>query len=769
MEAAQHLSTYPIYILITHGKTVIFEKTIDSLPITIGRSSHCNVALTQFNWISRQHAVIFPENGQLYLVDLKSSNGIQIGGRTYDRIEIHNGTIANIGPLIFQFGLPQESLTKTFSVNQNVDSSTSPPTLPNALQGQGDEVSHSNISLGPIGPPPVNARKGRFYPELDSESLSNADGDVKYNRPDNKRGASPASSAKTPRAKNEFDPDATIVEKPSKTNEKTGGMRGENAQSLEPSEIPQRNIKPSPMPLPSYLREEIRPSRVSQNTLSSSSLRTSEKSSPNRAAHSTESGAGGGVETYPLERDRPIRGIDKVDRNRRVLETYITWHGAVFDTQLFWPGEQVVVGRTSDGVYLPTLKGEFLIAHFDGSVAKCSIPDHLGGFLRTGDYRPVPLSELVESRSLPRSGRNHILKLGATDLCTLDLGKDVRLHLRYAPAPKQLSRKRTIEPDALLKRTFTGSSIVHFLVIASFMFIGPSQEKLKKAEPPRQATIILKKEEPKKPEPPPPPPPPPPQPKEVVKPEPKPMPKPKPKPKKIEKQPIVKEKKVVRDKAVSKEVIQPKAKPAPDITKVGALAALGALGAPTPNPTNQPVAINVNPNAGGGGAKISTTGVIGTLKASGGKLQAAGIEGVKTQGRGFGTGSGYGVQGIKGSAGTRGIGGAVIGAPQLMKINRTEGLDRKQVMEVVKAYLAEIQQCYERSLLSEPGIAGRVEYEWNINPKGIVQWAKVKKSDIRGGDSLNGCVTSIFKKMKFPVAKNGESTQPNIGFPFGRL
>lgn len=213
----------------------------------------------------------------------------------------------------------------------------------------------------------------------------------------------------------------------------------------------------------------------------------------------------------------------------------------------------------------------------------------------------------------------------------------------------------------------------------------------------------------------------------------------------------------------------PAPKPAPDITQVGALAALGALGPSTPNPTNQPVAINVNQNAGGASSKISTTGVIGTLKSREGKLQAGGMAGVKTTGKGFGTGSGYGVQGIKGSAGVRGIGGSVVGSPQLMKINRSEGLDRKQVMDVVKKYLAEIQQCYERSLLVNPGISGRVEYEWHIDAGGSVKWAKVKKSEIRDGDSLNGCVTSIFKRMRFPAAKNGESTQPNIGFPFGRL
>ncbi|MCB0386034.1 MAG: AgmX/PglI C-terminal domain-containing protein, partial [Bdellovibrionales bacterium] len=393
------------------------------------------------------------------------------------------------------------------------------------------------------------------------------------------------------------------------------------------------------------------------------------------------------------------------------------------------------------------------------------------GYLRTGDYRPVPLDDLIKSQALSRKGNNYVLKLGSSDLCSMNLGNDIQLYFRYAPAPRQLSRKRIVEPDALLKKTITGSGLIHFLLVMVCILFAPKQETPTiKNLPPRIAKLLVKQEKPK------------PKPKPKKKEEPKPTAKKKevkPPPKKVVKQ--RKPKKVVvqknikvreMNKKVTKNVTSDKpikGKPTQDVTKVGALAALGALGAATPNPTNQPVSININKNAGGGGAKMTTSGVIGAIKAKGGQLQAAGIAGVKTTGKGFGTGDGYGVQGIKGRAGSRGVAGSVVGTPSLMKINRTEGLNRKQVMDVVKGYLGEIQQCYERSLLTDPGVAGRVEYEWFITPQGAVKWAKVKKSDMRGGDSLNSCVLAIFKKMKFPVAKNGEATTPNIGFPFGRL
>ena len=181
------------------------------------------------------------------------------------------------------------------------------------------------------------------------------------------------------------------------------------------------------------------------------------------------------------------------------------------------------------------------------------------------------------------------------------------------------------------------------------------------------------------------------------------------------------------------------------------------------------MAININKNAGGQAGKVTANSVLGAIKTKNGKLAAGGSGSLKTTGKGYGTGSGYGVQGIKGRAGSRGVGGTVVGAPSLMKISRTEGLSRKQVMDIVKKHVGKISQCYERSLLSNPDLVGRVEYEWHITAKGRVTSAKVKRSEIRGGDVLNACVLKVFRRMKFPAARNGQTTTPSIGFPFGRM
>jgi hypothetical protein len=137
---------------------------------------------------------------------------------------------------------------------------------------------------------------------------------------------------------------------------------------------------------------------------------------------------------------------------------------------------------------------------------------------------------------------------------------------------------------------------------------------------------------------------------------------------------------------------------------------------------------------------------------------------------GYGTGTGYGVQGLKGNAGARGIAGAIVGEPKLATAaNKTEGLTRAQVMAVVQKHLAEIQHCYEKNLLLNPDLSGRMEFEWEISPTGKVVTSSVKRSTVNGGDGLGECVKRVFTAMRFPNASNGQSTVPSIGFPFGRM
>lgn len=449
-------------------------------------------------------------------------------------------------------------------------------------------------------------------------------------------------------------------------------------------------------------------------------------------------------------------------RAPRVLEVFVTWKGKILEIQEFAVNERVRIGPSAHAsLRIPTLSKDIIIARFNGTSSRCLIPNGMRMRVRRGDQL-LPKEEIEKATTTSNSG--YIYALGGQDCLSLDLGHDVAIHVRYAPAPRQLTKAKLVEPDEEIRRTFLGSGIVHLFFSIIAIFSAPKDGDRKPiVVQDRVARLVVPEEKKPEPTPTPTPKPTPPPVEKIVKVEPKPE-KPKPK-RKVQPKP-----KQVVVRQLKKPIPEPNVETPEkevDIKNVAALAALGALGPPTENPSNQPVAINISPNAGG--MQASPSGIIGAIKAPGGKLTAAGMAGVRTKGMGYGTGTGYGVQGVKGTAGGRAVAGRVVGSPKLVKISREEGLDQKTVMGVVQKYLDEIQRCYERALLSNPDLAGRVEYEWYITPAGSVQWANVKKTDISDGDALNTCVKGVFKKMQFPRARNGMATTPNIGFPFGRL
>jgi outer membrane biosynthesis protein TonB len=372
--------------------------------------------------------------------------------------------------------------------------------------------------------------------------------------------------------------------------------------------------------------------------------------------------------------------------------------------------------------------------------------------------------------------------MGFTDVLNVDLGGGMRIFLRYIPATQKLTKKKMTEPEQALKQAMLGSALMHGVMALLLMISVPEVKNIPKLDnvPERFAKLLVEPPKPIIPVPEPKIEPPKPEPKKIVKPEPK-----RPEPKKIVKQEpkklklpkkLVEQNKfpiVVKNppKVAEAQVVR---KPEPKPVKVESLGALAALGAISDSPMKdmpQVSNIQINKDAGGASSKVAnTTGVLNAIPSSGGKLLAAGGGPVKTGGKGIGSGTAYGVQGLSGASGSRGIAAAVVGSPQLATASgKVEGLTRAQVMDVVKKYLGEVQQCYERNLLSNPSLAGRMEFEWDIQPAGKVSAVRVRRSTVANGDGLGECVKGVFAKMKFPKAKNGQSTTPNIGFPFGRL
>lgn len=474
---------------------------------------------------------------------------------------------------------------------------------------------------------------------------------------------------------------------------------------------------------------------------------------------------------FKLVAPHPMAG--NLKPNQRVLEGFITWKDTVYDVQQFQPGEKVTVGRGPGvGLSLPTLTKKTDLAYFDGGKTQCLIPTGSKLSVRT-QHRELTLEELMKSQAVTKHASGYLLKLGAEELVSFDVGPDIHVHFRYAPMARQLTRVKVVEPDEEIRKSTLVSGFIHvFIMVLAALNAPPNHGPKLENVPERYARLLV--EPPRKliEEPKPTPTPEPPKPEKIVKKE-------KPVKQKIVKKVVQeKPKKVVLTKSpvlkqVNKFPVQVRnpmptpPKPQVNVNNLGALSALTAL-APSNSKSTSPVSININKNAGGP-SKFTTSGVLGTLKSSSGKLSAGGIQSVQTKGLGVGSGIGYGVQGLKGNAGTRGVAGSVVGTPRLLSVGADEGLTRAQVMDVVKRYLGEIQQCYERSLFQTPGLAGKVEYEWEITPKGKVSSAKVKSTQMSGADAMNSCVVGVFKKMQFPVAKNGQSTVPSIPLEFGKL
>lgn len=453
---------------------------------------------------------------------------------------------------------------------------------------------------------------------------------------------------------------------------------------------------------------------------------------------------------------------EKVFSDPQVAEVTILWKEQIYDQRLFFPGEKIYVGSHAQDLYLPSLGGSYEMANFDGRRIQVVLRKGVTGWLFKKD-QAHSLANILQRELLPRRDACFSLNLTPTDSCEIDYDENLRVRIRFTNAPRQLSKISLKTNNSVMKESLLFSGTLHtaFLLLAlSLAPIGPLQ-KMKDLSP-RVAKLILQKAKPPEPEPIAKPPPV----ENIKQPEPLPVVKVRPPaPKRVVIRPSLKMKVTNRRPVQVSKALPEKRQQA--LTELGALAALSRLSSPAPSVVIAPLQMLENDQAGG--LKINPTNqIVGLLKANEGKLPVmAGVTSITTQGKGYGSGAGYGV--TRGLAGQRSIAGRVIGEPKLFGQIRTEGLTQNQVMSVVKQHLSLVQQCYERALLGQPDLIGRVEYEWVISPQGRVSQVRVKNSDVKAADALNTCVSSVFKRMKFPVASNGESTTPTIGFPFGRL
>jgi len=89
-------------------------------------------------------------------------------------------------------------------------------------------------------------------------------------------------------------------------------------------------------------------------------------------------------------------------------------------------------------------------------------------------------------------------------------------------------------------------------------------------------------------------------------------------------------------------------------------------------------------------------------------------------------------------------------------------LDRSEVTRVVNQHIHQIQACYERELLNEPDISGRIVFDWTVTESGGVKDVRVRSSTL-GNAAVADCIAALIKKWKFAQPEGGEVI---ITYPF---
>lgn len=254
--------------------------------------------------------------------------------------------------------------------------------------------------------------------------------------------------------------------------------------------------------------------------------------------------------------------------------------------------------------------------------------------------------------------------------------------------------------------------------------------------------------------------------KQEAAPEPKPEARPEPRP---EPRPRPKRHLLRHEKAVVQAAPEAPPQPKPDRKVFNALAKLSAAG-----PAMKDMLAAVDKLGNGPGSKtvkntnFKLAGLIGRAPIANAGLGTFGLGGSGRNGgatlgaellHGRG-GGGIGALGA-GSLGRGRVGGTVSQATA-RAVTAQGNIDREAVARAVNSHLQEVRACYERALLHNSGLAGKVVLEWTISTSGRVVAAKTRSSTLREA-SVESCILQTLKTWQFPVAKGGVVI---VSYPF---
>lgn len=151
-----------------------------------------------------------------------------------------------------------------------------------------------------------------------------------------------------------------------------------------------------------------------------------------------------------------------------------------------------------------------------------------------------------------------------------------------------------------------------------------------------------------------------------------------------------------------------------------------------------------------GGGSLNVNALSAGL-GSGSGTKAGSLKGFANgTGTGIGGGSGFGGKGFDMS----------LGGDEAEAIG---GLDKALIAAVVQSNLGQIKHCYEKQLIIDPNIFGKIVANWTINQDGLVSVTSVKSTTMKN-KAVENCILAKIKNWNFPKPKGGG--QVLVSYPF---
>ena len=170
--------------------------------------------------------------------------------------------------------------------------------------------------------------------------------------------------------------------------------------------------------------------------------------------------------------------------------------------------------------------------------------------------------------------------------------------------------------------------------------------------------------------------------------------------------------------------------------------------------------------AGAPGPQVGKLAAVGAGAAGVAGATNLGRLSISGSGKGFSGGTGVGLGAGAGNGIGNGVGNGIgRGGFRLVEEESIVdgGLDKSVIAAVIQNNLSQIKYCYERQLVAEPDLFGKVVATWFINAAGTVETATVKQTTLNS-TPVEQCMLSKISGWKFPQPKNG--TRVTVTYPF---